>query len=114
VRGSEEIMQVEVTSERRPGPTDEVQEREIGGKKFKLDMSLCKEMQYKIAEVIVKHMNAFAWSFADMPRIDPDFLCHRLTMDEKARPVIQRRRKFNEEKCQSKVDIEIRGANVQR
>jgi len=34
-----------------------------------------------------------------MPEIDPDFLCHRLTMDEKVRPVIQRRRKLNEERC---------------
>ena len=33
-----------------------------------------------------------------MPRIDPGFLCHRLTMDPKVRPVRQRRRKFNEER----------------
>ena len=33
-----------------------------------------------------------------MPGIDPEFLCHRLTMDEKVRPVIQRRRKLNEER----------------
>jgi len=33
-----------------------------------------------------------------MPGIDLDFLCHRLTMDEKVRPVIQRRRKLNEER----------------
>jgi len=35
-----------------------------------------------------------------MPGIDPDFLCHRLTMDPKVRPVRQRRRKFNEERQQ--------------
>jgi len=33
-----------------------------------------------------------------MPGIDPDFLCHRLTIDPKVRPVRQRRRKFNEER----------------
>jgi len=44
-------------------------------------------------------MNAFAWSSVDMLEIDPDFLCHRLVMDERAKPVIQRRIKFNEEKC---------------
>jgi len=43
-------------------------------------------------------MDAFAWTSANMPEIDPDFLCHRLTMDEKVRPVVQRRRKFNEDK----------------
>jgi len=34
-----------------------------------------------------------------MPSIDPDFLCHHLTMDPKIHPVRQRRRKFNEERC---------------
>jgi len=43
-------------------------------------------------------MDAFAWSSVDMPRINLDFLCHRLTMDEKVRPVVQRMRKFNEER----------------
>jgi len=76
----------------------EVQEREIGGKKFKLDTSLCKELQDKIVVAISKHMNAFAWSSTDMPGRDPYFLCHRLTMDEKVTLVVQRRRKFNEDK----------------
>jgi len=49
-------------------------------------------------DVIARHMSAFSWSSADMLEIDPDFLCHRLSMDEKVRPVIQRRRKFNEER----------------
>jgi len=33
-----------------------------------------------------------------MPGIDPDFLCHHLSMDATVRPVRQRRRKFNEER----------------
>jgi len=35
-----------------------------------------------------------------MPGIDPNFLCHRLTMDPQVKPVRQRRRKFNEERRQ--------------
>ena len=35
-----------------------------------------------------------------MPGIDPDFLCHRLTMDPQVRPVPHRRQKFNEERRQ--------------
>ena len=35
-----------------------------------------------------------------MPGIDPDFLCHRLTMDPQVRPVRKRNRKFNEERRQ--------------
>jgi len=33
-----------------------------------------------------------------MPGIDPNILCHHLTMDAKVRPVRHRRRKFNEER----------------
>jgi len=51
-------------------------------------MRICKELYDKIVEVISRHMDAFAWSSADMPGIDPDFLCHRLTMDEKVRLVV--------------------------
>ena len=43
-------------------------------------------------------MNVFAWSSANMPGIDPIFLCHWLNMDEKAKLVVKRRRKFNEDK----------------
>jgi len=44
-------------------------------------------------------MNAFAWLSADMLGIDLDYLCHHLTNDKRVRPFIQRRRKFNKEKC---------------
>ena len=73
-------------------------ERQIGGKTFKLGKSLDQAEQDRVAGVIARHLDAFAWSALDMPGIDPDFLCHRLTMDPKVRPVRQRRRKFNEER----------------
>ena len=73
-------------------------EREIRGKKFKLGKSLGYETQDQIAKVIARHLDAFVWFALDMPGIDPDFLCHRLTMDPKVRPVCQRRRKFNDER----------------
>jgi len=49
---SEEATRVEIATDRRPEPAVEVQEREIGGKKFKLDKSLSQGMQDRIAEVI--------------------------------------------------------------
>jgi len=60
---------------------------------------LSQEEREEVAAVISRHLDAFAWTAADMPGIDPDFLCHRLTMDAKVRPVRQRRRKFNKERC---------------
>jgi len=55
-------------------------------------------MQDQIVEVIARHLDALAWTSADMLSIAPYFLCHKLTIDEKVRPLIQRRRKFNEER----------------
>jgi len=75
-------------------------ERQIGGKTFKLGKLLSLFEQDRVAGVIAQHLGAFAWSASNMPSIDPDFLCHRLTMDPKVRPVRQRRRKFNEERRQ--------------
>ena len=92
------IAEADVINEKRPGPTGEVQEREINGKKFKLNTSLCKELEEKIVDMISKNMNAFAWSSANMPGIDPYFLCHWLTIDEKVKLVVHRQRIFNEDK----------------
>jgi len=98
VQEVEIVTRAEIAWERRPESAGEAQEREIGGKKFKLGMSFSQEMQNQIAEVIARHLIAFAWSASDMPGIDPDFLCHRLMMDPKVKPVLQRRRNFNKER----------------
>jgi len=79
-------------------PENNVVERQIGGRIFKLGRLLSQKEQDAIATVIARHLDAFAWSASDMPGIDPDFLCHHLTMDAKVRPIRQRRRKFNEER----------------
>ena len=89
----------ESTRDRRPQPVDNVVERQIGGKVFKLGRLLSQEEQDEVAAVISRHLDAFAWTAANMSSIDPDFLCDHLTMDAKVRPVRQRRRKFNEERC---------------
>jgi len=65
---------------------------------LKLGASIEKRLQDQIAEVITRNMSAFAWSSTDMLGIDPDFVYHRLTMNTRVRPVVQRRRKFNEER----------------
>jgi len=80
-----EIPCVEIAREKRPEPAGEVGERKIGGRVFKLGKALDRAAQDQIAEVIARDSNAFAWSALDMPGIDPDFLCHRLTMDPKVR-----------------------------
>jgi len=85
--GSDVEVESSHCEERQPRPVGEVREVEINSKKFKLGTSLQKELE-EIVEVISKNMNAFAWSFADLLKIDPDFLCYCLMMDEKAKPVV--------------------------
>jgi len=94
------VTQEEIIRENRSEPAGGVVEREIRGKMFKLGQSLSRESQDQIFEVIARHLDAFALSATDMPGIDPDFLCHRLTMDPSVRPIRQRGRKFNEDKRQ--------------
>ena len=77
----EGVAHAEVARERRSKPARDVLEKEIDDRMFKLAKSLGQGTQDQIAEVIPRHMNAFAWSASDMPGIDPDFLCHRLTKD---------------------------------
>jgi len=90
----------ERAQKRRPEPVGDIMERQIGGRTFKLGKSLEQAEQDQVAGVITRHLDAFAWSTSDMPGIDPDFLCRRLTMDPKVRSVRQRRRKFNQERRQ--------------
>ena len=96
----EGVTRAEIARERRLKLAEDVLERKIGGKKFKLGNYLGQETQDQITKVIAQHLDAFAWSSSDMPDIDLDFLCHRLTMDPQVRPVLQRRRKFNDERRQ--------------
>ncbi|XP_068492162.1 uncharacterized protein [Phaseolus vulgaris] len=92
------VSRAESTRERGPEPVGNVVERQIRGKTFKLGKSLDQEEQDRVAGVIARHLDAFAWSASNMPGIDSNFLCHRLTMDPKVWPVHQRKRKFNEER----------------
>ena len=80
----EEAAPVEEDS--REQPAANAVEREIGDKTFKLGSLLSPEEQEGVAEVISRHLDAFAWSASDMPGIDPDFLCHHLNMDATVRP----------------------------
>jgi len=83
----------------QPQPADNVVERHIGGKVFKLGRFLSQEEREEVVSVISRHLDAFAWTAVDMLSIDPNFLCHHLSMNAKVRPARQRRRKFNEERC---------------
>nr|KYP76256.1 Retrovirus-related Pol polyprotein from transposon 17.6 [Cajanus cajan] len=68
------------------------------GKNVKIGTSLSQEDAGRLIKVLKANMTAFTWHARDMPGVDPDFMCHRLAIDPGAKPVIQKRRKFGEEK----------------
>jgi len=81
------VSRAESARERRPELAGDVVERQIGDRMFKLGKSLNQAEEDQVAGVIARHLGAFALSTSDMLGIDLDFLCHRLTMDPKVRPV---------------------------
>nr|KYP44754.1 Retrovirus-related Pol polyprotein from transposon opus [Cajanus cajan] len=85
--------------DRRPAPAEDIKEVTLAeGKKVKVGTSLSQEDAEKLIEVLKANMSAFAWHVKDMPGVDPDFMCHKLAIDPRAKPVIQKRRKFGEDK----------------
>ncbi|XP_038977811.1 uncharacterized protein LOC120108299 [Phoenix dactylifera] len=48
----------------------------------------------RLIEFLRSNMDVFAWSLADMPRIDPEVMLHRLQVKPTYRPVRQKKRSF--------------------
>ena len=43
----------------------------------------------------LQYKDVFAWSYEDMPGIDPRIMVHRLNVDPAFKPKVQKRRTFN-------------------
>ena len=56
------------------------------------------ELKRRRTKLLENNAYLFAWVPTDMPRIDPNFMCHRLAIEPSARLVSQRKRKLTEEK----------------
>nr|KYP71888.1 Retrovirus-related Pol polyprotein from transposon 17.6 [Cajanus cajan] len=48
--------------------------------------------------ILTENADLFAWSSADMPWIDPNFICHKLAIYKEAKPVSQKQRKIGGER----------------
>lgn len=75
-------------SETRPEPVGEIREVEVEGKKFKIGVSLHKDLEVLLKETLSHNIDPFAWSVVDMPDIDPDFFYHHLTIDVRMKLVV--------------------------
>ncbi|XP_061375190.1 uncharacterized protein LOC133317344 [Gastrolobium bilobum] len=65
------------------------------------------EVKNRLIELLRGNKDLFAWKPSDMPGIDPKVCCHRLTVDPKAKPVAQKKRKFGPDR-QKVIDEEVK------
>ncbi|RDX96592.1 hypothetical protein CR513_20731, partial [Mucuna pruriens] len=56
------------------------------------------EEEEMLTAVLKSNYDVFAWSAQDMPGVDPEFMCHQLSVDRNAKPIAQKKRKMGEEK----------------
>nr|KYP60222.1 Transposon Ty3-I Gag-Pol polyprotein [Cajanus cajan] len=103
------ITHVEITDldlrsdshDERPSPIDELDDLQIGklpGQCTKISRQLSPNLRQQLEAEILQNANLFAWSSADMPGINADFICHRLAIHKEAKPVAQRKRKVGGER----------------
>ncbi|XP_020210703.1 uncharacterized protein LOC109795571 [Cajanus cajan] len=87
--------------DRRPDPIDELIEFQIGKKPnqcTRIGKHVETHVQGKIMSILIGNADLFAWNSADMPGIDPNFICHRLAIHREAKPVSQKQRKIGGER----------------
>nr|KYP66646.1 Retrovirus-related Pol polyprotein from transposon 297 family [Cajanus cajan] len=63
-----------------------------------MSRQLSPDLQQQLEAEILQNADLFAWSSADMPGIDADFICHRLAIHKEARPLAQSKRKVGGER----------------
>ncbi|RDX62391.1 hypothetical protein CR513_59287, partial [Mucuna pruriens] len=84
-----------------PHPAEDLKEIQLG---FRLEQTtkIVTAMNPEEEDLLVTFLKAnhdvFAWSARDIPGVDPDFMCHRLSIEQGARPIAQKKRKRGEEK----------------
>ncbi|RDX90935.1 hypothetical protein CR513_27152, partial [Mucuna pruriens] len=66
--------------------------------KTKIGTTLAQEDESRLVAFLRENRDVFAWSSVDMPGIDPDLLCHHLSISLGYLLVAQRRRMLGEEK----------------
>ncbi|XP_056688577.1 uncharacterized protein [Spinacia oleracea] len=58
-------------------------------------------LRIELIQLLRDHKDIFAWSAADIPRIDPKMICHKMDVNVKAQPIKQKKRNYSSEKNKS-------------
>ncbi|KAK1583598.1 hypothetical protein Q3G72_025383 [Acer saccharum] len=64
----------------------------------KIGASLCGDIKAKLITLLREYQDVFTWSHKDMPGIDTNVISHYLSIDSGFRPVVQKRRLFNQKR----------------
>ncbi|XP_050876397.1 uncharacterized protein LOC127080113 [Lathyrus oleraceus] len=88
----------------RPIPDGEFELIPLGDdpeKTVKIGKGLPEETREELVACLKENSDLFAWNAAEMPGLDPEIACHKLALDQAAKPIAQRRRKQSPEKAEA-------------
>nr|XP_025703765.1 uncharacterized protein LOC112805620 [Arachis hypogaea] len=84
----------------RPIPTDDLEKVKLGQDQQFTNIGSAFIAGHKADLVTIIQTNAdlFAWTPADIPGIDPNFICHKLAVNPNAQPIQQKKRNLGDER----------------
>ncbi|XP_025658122.1 uncharacterized protein [Arachis hypogaea] len=94
-------------TQERPQPADELQKVPLTSKPEQvtyIGQALQEQERSELIKVLQANADLFAWTPADMPGIDPNVICHKLTTDRTIRPITQNKRNLRAEKSKAALE----------
>ncbi|KAK1557267.1 hypothetical protein Q3G72_021359 [Acer saccharum] len=87
------------TSREKEEPTESIILDETEpDKTVKIGARLTEQVKKDVMNLLKEYRGIFAWCHEDMPGIDRSIISHNLVVNEKCKPVVQKRRSFNPER----------------
>ncbi|XP_015934202.1 uncharacterized protein LOC107460361 [Arachis duranensis] len=83
-----------------PAPTDDLEKVQLGNpyQITNIGSIFSAGTKQNLIETLKCNIDLFAWMPADMPEIDPNFICHKLVVNPNARPIRQKKRNLGAER----------------
>ncbi|KAK0583290.1 hypothetical protein LWI29_035505 [Acer saccharum] len=98
-RGAEVRSLGTVKLPRKEEPTESIVLNEAEpDKTVKIGARLTERVKRDVTNLLREYKEIFAWCHEDMPGIDKSVISHNLAVNEKCKPVVQKRRSFNLER----------------
>ncbi|XP_072081003.1 uncharacterized protein [Arachis hypogaea] len=95
-------LDARVDDKPRPKPQGNLEKFQVGDTEEKftfVNRNLPHELKGPLMEAVRANDKLFAWTPANMPGVDPEFMSYRLAVKPDAKPVAQRRRKMSQERA---------------